>query len=246
MAIKNKKAELTTKQIVTLIILIVSFIVILFFIFKLSLKEKTDKEICRNSVILKDQGKIFSGPLDCKTNYLCIYSEKECNGFFTEKIKVKKENKTEIMKTIAEEMSDCKWMFGDDKKLRYTGGPTSTGVDCAICSIISFDEGIQKQVPSISYLEFYNFLEKNFLKEGESYLNYLYQKESLTNFKVQSQFSNLNINENVINTSEKYSVITGIDNNLVDVLDDDEWLDVYLIPTKETSKTECSNFITKA
>ncbi|GIU68525.1 MAG: hypothetical protein KatS3mg001_375 [Candidatus Pacearchaeota archaeon] len=243
---RNKKGELTTKQIVTLIILIVSFIVILFFIFRLNLKEKTDKEICRNSVVLRDQGKIFSGPLDCKTNYLCLYSKKECSEFFTEKIKIEKLEKTELMKHIAEEMADCRWMFGEDKKLRYTGGSTSTGVDCAICSIISFDEEIQNKIPEISYKEFYNFLEKNSLEEGESYLKYLYDVDSLSSLQIQEQFSNINIDEDIIRTSEKYSIITGIDNNLIDILDDDEWLNVYLIPTKETSQTKCSNFITKA
>ena len=49
----NTRAELTTQQIVGLIILIISFVIILYFIFALNLGETTDKEICHNSVALR-------------------------------------------------------------------------------------------------------------------------------------------------------------------------------------------------
>jgi len=48
-----KKAELTTQQIVTIIILIISFAVILFFIFRMNFGEIEKKEICHNSVLAK-------------------------------------------------------------------------------------------------------------------------------------------------------------------------------------------------
>ena len=62
----NKKGELTTHQLVGLIILIVSFAVILFLLFRLNLGETTNKEICHNSVIMK--GKSIASKLISPTN----------------------------------------------------------------------------------------------------------------------------------------------------------------------------------
>ena len=48
---KPKKAEMTTQQIVILIILIIGFAVILFFLFRLNLGQESDKQLCYNSVM---------------------------------------------------------------------------------------------------------------------------------------------------------------------------------------------------
>jgi len=50
---KSKKAELTTKQIISIIILIISFSIIIAFLFMLNLREVISQETCRNSVILR-------------------------------------------------------------------------------------------------------------------------------------------------------------------------------------------------
>src|SRR3989339_538597 len=76
----NKRGELTTQQIVGLIILITSFAVILFLLFRLNLGEISEKEICHNSVVLKGQSpsNFDVGNLDCKTNYVCISGGEDC------------------------------------------------------------------------------------------------------------------------------------------------------------------------
>ena len=51
--LKNKKGEMTTQQIVLLIILIASFAVILGFLFKLNFGAESEKDICHNSVVLR-------------------------------------------------------------------------------------------------------------------------------------------------------------------------------------------------
>src|SRR3989344_4486096 len=79
--LKSRKAELTTTQLVVLIVLIVSFIIILFLIFRLNPGEQSDKEICHNSVILKSRTAGVAGSLDCKTNYLCVSGNGDCEGF---------------------------------------------------------------------------------------------------------------------------------------------------------------------
>ena len=77
----KKKAELTTKQLVTIIILITSFIIILFLFFRLNLGPVNDKEICHNSVIMKSKSLPGQGALNCKTSYVCISGGGECEDF---------------------------------------------------------------------------------------------------------------------------------------------------------------------
>ena len=228
---QNKKGELTTKQLVTIIILIVSFVIILFLIFRLNLGETTNQEICRNSVVLRGQSALTTGPLDCKTNYLTISTE----------------NKQEIMKAIADEMASCWWQFGEGK-IDYGGGFTSTSVHYAICSIISFDEKIQEKVPSISNAEFYDYLRKNNKTQSQTYLQYIYSTNVIGEFGDEKYFG-FSLSDS-IDTSQKYSVLTGIDNNLgvLFVGNDDKILNVFIIPTAETSSRLAENreFITKA
>ncbi|MDP3992053.1 MAG: hypothetical protein Q8P79_00925 [Nanoarchaeota archaeon] len=243
MKLENKHGELTTTQLVTIIILIVSFVIILFLLFRLDLGGTTNQEICRNSVVLKGQSQLTSGPLDCKINYLCISGGSDCEAT-TEEAKVNSGNKTEIMNAIASEMLDCWWQFGEGK-VNYGGGVTSTSVHYAICSIISFDEKVREKVPEISYSEFYNFLstEKKGGSGTETYLQYLYEINNINSFVPQKQVKVI-ISQDKILTNEKYSIITGIDNNL----GDDEILMVYIIPTAETSsRLETDReFVTKA
>ena len=148
----EKKAELTTQQIVGLIILIVSFTIILFFLFRLNLDETSDKEICHNSVVMKGQSVLGGGNLDCKIAYVCISGGEDCEDFNPSKtidINPNEKNaKDEIVKAINTEMSDCWWMFGEGK-IDYIGdwlnkpGFLETH-RCAICSIIKFDKTIQE------------------------------------------------------------------------------------------------------
>ena len=241
---KNCRGELTTQQIVGLIILIVSFSVILFLIFRLNLGETTDKEICHNSVLMQDKTKVFSGPLDCKTNYVCISGGGECEGIeptITKKIDLSKPNaKNETMKAIAEEMVDCWWMFGEGK-IDYEGEDWK-GYHCAICSIIKFDEEIQ--IGEITYKEFYNYLAKTKKDKTQTYLKYLYNTNLLEDVKSKLEVEQFEFEETIL-INEKYAVVTGIN---------PDWPseDSFVYPSFVKSagikdKTECDVFdITKA
>lgn len=152
--IKNKTGELTTQQLVTIIILIVSFGVILILLFRLDLGEITNREICHNSVVLKSKGENLVGKLDCKTDYLCISGGGECKDFNpTTTTEVDSNNKEEILKAIADERDNCWWMFGEGK-LDYVGYSWKldiiVGTHCAICSVVKFDEKIQEQYLELS------------------------------------------------------------------------------------------------
>lgn len=235
---KNRKGELTTQQLVGIIILVASFAIILFLLFRLNFGETSDKEICHNSVVMQSQSTLKTGSLDCKTNYVCISGGENCEEFNpTTTISVK--TKEETTKAIADVMADCWWMFGEGK-INYGDGFTSRSVHCAVCSVVKFSEGVK----DVTYNDFYKYLSETKKDETQTYLKYLYGINDLNLLELQSQFS-IDVNNDIISTNEKYSIITGVDNNLYPY--DDEILKTYLIPTKDTSsKTECKNFITKA
>ncbi len=211
---KNEKGELTTQQIVMIIILIVSFIIILFFIFRLDLGHETDKEICRNSVAMKDQSKLISGPLDCKTNYVCISGGGKCEGITTTITKDidlnKPDAKEQIEKAIADEMADCWWMFGEGKA-DYVGfsikDSTFGGVACSLCSMISFDKKIQgDEKLNFDYKKFYDYLQSTEKETGKSYLYYLYGSQKVEDVeKIISVDS-----QEPIDFTKQYAVLTGI------------------------------------
>jgi hypothetical protein len=203
---KNCKAELTTQQLVTIIILIVSFSVLLFFIFRLNLGgETTNKEICHNSVLMKSRSS-FGNALDCRTNYICISGGGKCEGFSSThiiKIDMKEtpeEIKNQTMKAIVNEMADCWWMFGEGK-VNYAGGildEINGNKICTLCSIIKFDLGTNK-IHTISSNDFKTFLSSNERSKGISYLFYLYG----INDK-----DKLNIED--ISLKDEFIVLTGI------------------------------------
>ncbi len=209
----NRKGELTTQQLVTLIILIVSFGIILFLIFNLGLGETTNKEICHNSVLLKSKS-VIGGELDCKTNYVCISGGGDCEGFnedYTIKIDMEPkptEEKTkevlikeDIMKAIAEEMADCWWMFGEGK-VDYVGGIKAIDNNvCSLCSVVAIDKNIN--IDKIPYTAFYNYLKTTKKDKYQTYLNYLFE----VNEVVDTQNF---LGAHYFEPGKKYSVITGL------------------------------------
>lgn len=240
----KKRGELTTQQIVGLIILIASFSVILFLIFRLNLGETTDKEICHNSVLMKSKS-VLGGSLDCKTNYVCISGGGKCEGIepaITVDIDLNKPNaKNETMKAIADEMADCWWMFGEGK-IDYEGEDWK-GYHCAICSIVKFDDKVQEKFSEITYDEFYNFLIKP-KDKTQTYLKYLYNVNLLDDVKPKLEVKKFKFGESIL-TKEKYSVLTGIN---PDWPSEDSFVYPSFVKSSEVkNKTECDVFdITKA
>lgn len=239
----NKKGELTTKNLVTIIVLITSFAIILFLLFRLNLGETTDKEICHNSVVLASKGKGILGGLDCKTNYICISGGGKCEGINpTKTVKVDPNNKEEIMKSIADEMADCWWMFGEGK-LDYLKADGK--YHCAICSMTKFDNLIQDEVEEISYLEFYEYLRDTGKSNTETYLKYLYNVLDINSVKKLNK--KIKIVDEKILTSEKFAIITGLNPNS-DLLMEDFKIYPYFVKSDEVmTKTDCEVFdLTKA
>ena len=252
--INEKKGEITTKQIVTLIILILSFSVILFLIFKLNLGQITNEEICRNSVILKGQSALGKGNLDCRTSYVCISGSGKgnCEGINpTKTIEVDVDSvkaKEQVMKALAEEMVSCWRQFGEGEINYGRKSPFEGPTEYAICSTVAFDERVRGEVFYIGYDEFYDYLRRTKKTDSQSYLQYLYSTNILEGLDDEEHFDFSFVDD--IDTSRKYSIITGIDNKAgtAEKFRPDDILKVYIIPTSEISSRLDSSreFITKA
>src|SRR3989338_2616601 len=104
----RKNGEITTQQIVILIILIASFVVILFLLFRLNLGKQTSVDLCRNSVILKGKSVLPKDTikLDCYRSYKCLTFDGSCEGLNNPEI-AKMKTANETYKNIADEMAQC-------------------------------------------------------------------------------------------------------------------------------------------
>ncbi|PJE81663.1 hypothetical protein COU58_01840 [Candidatus Pacearchaeota archaeon CG10_big_fil_rev_8_21_14_0_10_32_42] len=178
----NKKGELTTQQIVLLIILIASFAVILFFILKLNLGQQTVQEICHNSVIMRGSSVVPTDavPLKCKRQYVCLSLDGSCEKMTKpELIKVKTEN--EVYKVLTEEMAECWWMFGEGK-INYVGSDTTPTLYCSICSQIVFDNSVKdlfNGANSFDKKKLYDYMANEKRSDGKTYLQYLFKVNNM-------------------------------------------------------------------
>ncbi|MEK6826970.1 MAG: hypothetical protein AABX99_00620 [Nanoarchaeota archaeon] len=192
---KNKKGELTTQQIVLLIILIASFAVILFFLFRLNLGKTTDTETCHNSVVQRGSGVLpkDSIPLNCKTQYVCLTKDGTCEKMTGPQIeKVKTTN--EVYSVLANQMATCWWMFGEGK-LNYVRDTFAPNLYCSICSQIAFDSSVDF-LPNneIKQKEFYNYLSNTKMSGKDiSYLEYLTGIKDSNSIEQNIPFTSLNI-----------------------------------------------------
>ncbi len=243
----NKKGSLSTKKLVTILVLIASFIIILFLLFRLNLGAVTDKEICHNSVVLKSQGQGLVGRLDCKTNYVCISGGGQCVDISpTETINVNPDNKEEIMKVIADEMADCWWMFGGGE-LNYIGENFGATTTCAACSVVKFDDRILDKNYKINYREFYEYLSTLQDDSIENYLNYLYDSYDVGEVRREVASLGIDLDEDFVLSEEKYSIITGFRSGPGwGVFDRSGFVYPYYFPTSKISGIGCERFVTMA
>src|SRR3989344_6240822 len=181
---KSKQAELSTQQIVLIIILIASFIVILFFLFRLGIGEESEEQLCRNSVLQK--ASVFSeAPLQCYRDYICITKDGSCEGLIKpEKIKVK--SLDEVYGTLANEMADCWGIFGEGK-VDYVGTDFTKNNYCSICSQIYFDDSLENlegvKNKKISKDELYDYLAENNYSKEQTYSQYLFGTSDISGLK---------------------------------------------------------------
>lgn len=193
---KNKKGALTQKQIITIIILIISFVIILAFLLMLNLKGEIDKEACRNSVSMRGLLPYFkdSISLKCKTQDVCLSMGAGCEEPVDETINVGK--REEVIKELVNLLADCWWMMGEGKADYGSSG------DCAICYKVYFDVGIYE---TLTYDELYNYMANNKISDKSmSYLFYLYKVNNIDSIPSSSRRTG------DMNLNEEYAVVTKI------------------------------------
>jgi len=186
-SLKSRKGELSTQQIIMLIILIASFVVILFFLFRLNLGSESDEDICHNSVVTRGSSVIPSEsvPLKCSTSYVCITEDGSCEGLNNPEIhKVKTEN--EVYAVLADEMADCWWMFGAGE-IDYVQDDLKQNHYCSICSQILFDDSLEEIEEfgegNMSKDSLYDFLAIAEYSEEQTYAQYIFGTNDMGSLK---------------------------------------------------------------
>jgi len=214
-----KKAEITTQQIVMLIILIVSFAVILFLIFRLDLASTNKEEICHNSVVMRGNSILPEDTvsLNCHRKYLCITKDGDCTQMTKPVIK-KVETSEEIYNVLAEEMISCWWMFGEGQ-IDYIGDKVTKKNYCSICSQILFDDSLNKLEDvdeKISKDNLYDYMVATKIKDKEiTYSEYLFgtneinslKQLALEQYNVQGTFGEIEV-------GKQYFIVMGITNEV--------------------------------
>ncbi len=210
---KERKGEVTTQQIVTLIILIVSFVVILFLLFRLNPGKTTAEDVCHNSVTARGSGVLpkESVPLNCETSYICISEDGSCEAMSGSREVVKVKNKEEVYYNLAERMADCWWMFGEGK-VNYVGNTFLSNLYCSICSQVAFDDSVDIfENRQIDRKTFYEYLSNNKVSGTDvTYLNYLTGLENTNTIEQTLKDEDSTFDFGEINLDKQQYIMMGI------------------------------------
>ncbi len=198
---KIKKGEMTSKTLVTIIILIIGFVVVLFFYFQLKGEQRADREACHQSVIYRATLPTIAKsyvPLKCKTQKICFTTgggacEDFANTKRVTKIKVKKgdEGETQIERAISQEIVECWKMMGEGKVSVFTNwlaetyGIGSVGSSCIICSRIAFDkENLEKSEINLKEIDVMKYMMTHAVPDKDiSYYGYIAGEGGLISVK---------------------------------------------------------------
>jgi hypothetical protein len=210
-----KKAALTTRQIVILTILIISFVIILFLIFRLNLPGQSEQQICHNSVVQRGSSILSLSdtvPLNCRTHYVCISTTSKCEGEESRMpnpddiITVKSEN--ELYKALADEMARCWWMYGEGE-IDYLGEVDFFEAPyCSICSHIIFHKSVQEDIfPEFDADKLNRYLIDHEVEKDLTYASYFYKQKipKGANLEFRPEEGTRNTN---IDLSKQFYVIT--------------------------------------
>lgn len=203
---RNKKADITSEQLVKTILVLIGFGILVLFIYfiynQLTWTGMVDREVCHESVIYRGTLPGFGGtkefvPLKCKTQKICITtgsgSCKEFEGS-TGILKVKVKNSQEIEQYISREIIDCWKTMGEGKISIFsqwfaeTYGIGSVYPSCVICSRIAFDKtSLDKSGISLDNVNVIKYMMTHVLPNTNvSYYEYLAGQRG--KFSVKPQF----------------------------------------------------------
>ncbi len=187
---KNKIGEITSSQLVKIILLVVGFTILLWVFATLLNEEEIDRETCHASVILRgtlpdvvDAKNIVN--LKCKTMKFCItdkvFGKPDCEEFKEkekfETIRVSKDKREEeINRFIARELASC-WNMMGRGKIQIFNREIVEEKRCSICSRIAFDKSLKKDLKEVNGLGNY-LLTREVPNQNVSYWDYLKQDPS--------------------------------------------------------------------
>jgi hypothetical protein len=208
---KNKLGEITTQQIVLIIVLIASFAIIMFFMAQLNLGQSTEKELCHNSVVSRGSSVLpaDSVPLNCKRSYLCLTEDGSCEQM-TNPIKEKVKTEAEVYEVLSRELADCWWMFGEGE-INYVGSDFLSKNYCSICSQIAFDDSMNEIIEEgVVYEDLvYAYMEENKIpNKDKTYLEYLYKINDFSVIK--QEFIEKGLEFGKIDLNKQYYIMMGI------------------------------------
>jgi hypothetical protein len=197
----NKKGELTSSQIVALVITILGFVILLIFLLvTLDLKNQSLDEVCRLSVLSRATAPTTTQsfiPLKCTTKKICLTGSSGCEAYSGEEnvadpVKVnpalEEESKTKIEQTISDAMYDCWSMMGEGKLDLFSGSTSwynnlpvisefqEKKASCVICSRVMVKDippEILQEVDVNKYLEETTFPDGS----GDTYIEKLTDHE---------------------------------------------------------------------
>ncbi|MFB6246556.1 MAG: hypothetical protein ABEI74_03130 [Candidatus Pacearchaeota archaeon] len=185
---KFKKGSLSTKQIVTMVILIAGFIVVLLFFSQLDFGEESKAQLCRNSVMqASNVPSVSSSSLQCTTKYVCITADGSCDEMVKPDETVEVSSKEEIFKELSEQKAQCWWMFGAGE-VDYVGDDITKGNYCSICHQTYLDdslssiEGVEEK---ISKDELYDYMTSHNYSKSQTYAQFILGTNDIERFKSQ-------------------------------------------------------------
>lgn len=218
----KKRGEITTQQLVILIVLIIGFAIILFLLFKLNLGKESNADICHNSVmnkatLIKTTSTGDAVPLDCKRNYICLTQDGTCESMYQPTI-VKVKTTDDVYKALSTDLTDCWWMFGEGK-VNYLSKELTSSLYCSICSNVAFDDSMKKIFPDnkIDKKNLYEYMVKNKMPEKAiTYFEYLYNTNDINYVFGDAVSKGLQLGN--LNLSEQYLVMTAVSSKISELM----------------------------
>lgn len=155
---KNKKADMTSTQIVTIILLIAGFAIVLFLLWRFNFSGQINRTACHQSVIIRatlpDIVKDMPS-LKCYTRKVCITDKlfgkgdcQEFSGGSFDTIRVlgtTEQIRTKINVFLAREMADC-WSMMGEGKVQVFARESLESNKCSLCSRIAFDASLKQKL----------------------------------------------------------------------------------------------------
>ncbi len=185
----NKKADLSIKTIVTLVILLLSAATATIFAVNISreLKADSDTEVCRLSVLAQAQTRKVTFtevsapktiiPLECPRRIIKIFENKvEVNGKESKKYSFKKISEDDLNYVLSEELRLCWYKLLEGNKDLFEDSLIFSVTDktCLICSEIEFDNKLKGQ----SFPGILDYIKSKDVPKGDiTYFNYLIRSQ---------------------------------------------------------------------